>query len=161
VPCLDVAFEKILAQAAVNDIEAILTWCNCPSLNAAAKEKGIPVVHLEIGPLRWPQYRPTAYLDFSGVNGNTEAERRYRDSDFKPTDGWGIEALRRFYYQAEDGKDPGEHGSSLVWRSRSRTIPICWLSVMASTISPCWCMPICAALMVMFWCVAIQAACSR
>ena len=106
VPCLDVAFEKILAQAAVNDIEAILTWCNCPSLNAAAKEKGIPVVHLEIGPLRWPQYRPTAYLDFSGVNGNTEAERRYLDSDFKPADGLGIEALRRFYYQAEDGKTP-------------------------------------------------------
>jgi len=35
-----------------------------------------------------------------------EAERRYLDSDFKPTDGLGIEALRRFYYQAEEGKTP-------------------------------------------------------
>ena len=64
VPCLDAAFAEILSQPSAERIEAILTWCNCPSLSAAAEEKGIPVVHLELGPLRWPQYRPTAYLDF-------------------------------------------------------------------------------------------------
>ena len=106
VPCLDEAFVKILLQTPVEEIEAILTWCNCPSLSAAAAVKGIPVIHLEIGPLRWPQYRPTAYLDFSGVNGNTEAERRYRTSGFRPDAGYDIEALRRFFYLPRDSETP-------------------------------------------------------
>ena len=106
VPCLDAAFAEILTQTYAEKIEAILTWCNCPSLSAAAAEKGIPVVHLEMGPLRWPQYRPTAYLDFSGVNGNTEAERRYLDSGFQPEAGLDVEALRRFFYVAEDDEMP-------------------------------------------------------
>ena len=105
-PCLDAAFAEILSQPSAEGIEAILTWCNCPSLSAAAEEKGIPVVHLELGPLRWPQYRPTAYLDFSGVNGNTEVERRYLESGFRPGAGLDIEALRRFFYQAGDGETP-------------------------------------------------------
>ncbi len=106
VPCLDAAFAEILSQTPAEDIEAILTWCNCPSLSAVAAEKGIPVVHLEIGPLRWPQYRPTAYLDFSGVNGNTEAARRYLASGFQPDAGYDIEALRRFFYLAGDSQTP-------------------------------------------------------
>jgi hypothetical protein len=106
VPCLDAAFAEILSQPSAEGIEAILTWCNCPSLRAAAAEKGIPVVHLELGPLRWPQYRPTAYLDFSGVNGNTEAERRYLESGFRPGAGLDIKALRHFFYQAGDGETP-------------------------------------------------------
>lgn len=106
VPCLDAAFAEILSQPSAEGIEAILSWCNCPSLSAAAVEKGIPVVHLELGPLRWPQYRPTAYLDFSGVNGNTEVERRYLESGFRPGAGFDIEALRRFFYQAGDGESP-------------------------------------------------------
>ena len=104
VPCLDAAFAEILSQPSAEGIEAILTWCNCPSLSAAAAEKGIPVVHLELGPLRWPQYRPTAYLDFSGVNGNTEVERRYLESGFRSGAGFDIEALRRFFCQAKDGE---------------------------------------------------------
>lgn len=107
VPCLEAAFAEILSQPFARDIEAILTWCNCPSLSAVAKGKGIPVLHLEIGPLRWPHYRPTSYLDFSGVNGNTEAERRYLDSGFRPEAGFDIEALRRFFYLAEDSEMPG------------------------------------------------------
>lgn len=105
VPCLDVAFADILAQPSARDVEAILTWCNCPSLQAAAAARGIPVVHIEIGPLRWPHYRPTAYLDFSGVNGNTEAERRYRDSGFR-AEGVDIGALRRFFHAADEGAAP-------------------------------------------------------
>lgn len=57
--------------------EAIITWCNCPSLTASAQKSGIRVIHLELGPLRSPDYRPTCYFDFSGVNGGTEAEHRY------------------------------------------------------------------------------------
>lgn len=106
VPCLDAAFAEILSQPSAEGIEAILTWCNCPSLSAAAEEKGIPVVHLELGPLRWPQYRPTAYLDFSGVNGNTEVERRYLESGFRPGAGLDIAGLRRFFYQAGEGETP-------------------------------------------------------
>jgi len=107
VPCLDAAFAEILSQPSAEGIEAILTWCNCPSLSAAAEEKGIPLVHLELGPLRWPQYRrPTAYLDFSGVNGNTEVERRYLESGFRPGAGLDIEVLRHFFYQAGDGETP-------------------------------------------------------
>lgn len=106
VPCLDAAFEEILSQSSAQNIEAILTWCNCPSLSAAAAKKDIPLLHLEIGPLRWPQYRPTAYLDFSGVNGNTEAERRYQESGFKAGVAFDIEALRRFFFLAEDSITP-------------------------------------------------------
>jgi GT2 family glycosyltransferase len=104
VPCLDAAFAEILSQPSAKWIEAILTWCNCPSLSAAAEEKGIPVAHLEVGPLRWPQYRPTAYFDFSGVNGNTEAGRRFLDSGFRPGAGVDTEALRRFFSREGAGK---------------------------------------------------------
>lgn len=59
------------------DVEAVLTWCNCPSLSIAANELDIPVIHLELGPMREPAFRSTGYFDFRGVNGNTEAEYRY------------------------------------------------------------------------------------
>lgn len=108
VACLDAAFADILAQPGARDIEAILTWCNCPSLEAAAAARGIPVLHLEIGPLRWPHYRPTAYLDFSGVNGNTEAERRYLASGFG-AQGFDIDALRRFFHPADLPVSPPQY----------------------------------------------------
>lgn len=60
-----------------NQLECVVTWCNCRSLSDAALTHGIPVVHLELGPLREPDYKPTMYVDFSGVNGNTEAKFRY------------------------------------------------------------------------------------
>ncbi len=59
------------------DIEAVLAWVNCASMRKAADELGIPIIHGELGPTRAPQFRPTAYVDFSGVNGNTDAGRRY------------------------------------------------------------------------------------
>lgn len=107
VACLDAAFADILAQSDARDIEAILTWCNCPSLEAAAAARGIPVVHLEIGPLRWPHYRPTAYFDFRGVNGNTEAAQRYAASGMRADAGFDVAALRRFFHLADaDGVPP-------------------------------------------------------
>jgi hypothetical protein len=58
-------------------VEAVLAWCNTPSLSHVAASHGLPVIHSELGALRLPHYIPTAYFDFSGVNGNTESERRY------------------------------------------------------------------------------------
>jgi len=55
------------------EIEAILTWCNVPSLNEAAARFNLPVIHNELGPLRPPLYQNTTYFDFQGVNGNTSA----------------------------------------------------------------------------------------
>jgi GT2 family glycosyltransferase/glycosyltransferase involved in cell wall biosynthesis len=57
--------------------EAVITWCNCPTLENVAGQLGIPVLHIELGPLRSPHYLNTAYLDFRGVNGNTECQERF------------------------------------------------------------------------------------
>lgn len=102
IPPLENAIDLVLSEAVADsgEIEAILTWCNCPSLSAVAAVRGVPVVHLEVGPLRAPEYRPTAYVDFSGVNGNTEAARRF----FALGAGRGeisAEALLNFFYRGE------------------------------------------------------------
>lgn len=76
IPALISEIENIL-DGHRGTIEAVLTWCNCPSLSTAANKFGVPVIHLELGPLRDPDYRSTMYVDFSGVNGNTEAQARY------------------------------------------------------------------------------------
>jgi|WetSurMetagenome_2_1015567.scaffolds.fasta_scaffold116689_2 hypothetical protein len=55
--------------------EAVLSWCNVPSLELAAAEYGIPVIHNELGPFREPHYQGTIYFDFDGVNGRTSAAR--------------------------------------------------------------------------------------
>lgn len=96
VPSLEAAIASCLDESEVRGIEAILTWCNCPSLNAVAAANGLRVVHLELGPLRWPLYRTTAYLDFRGVNGNTEAEARYRSSGIS-TRSLTVSGMRRFF----------------------------------------------------------------
>jgi len=59
------------------EIEAVLAWVNCASMRAAADALNIPIIHCELGPTRAPQFKPTAYVDFSGVNGNTEAGSRF------------------------------------------------------------------------------------
>ncbi len=96
-PALESALADALDRAPRGALEAVVSWCNCPSLEAAAAARGIPVVHLEVGPLRAPLYRPTAYLDFTGVNGNTEAARRFAEqsSCARPVD---PERLRRFFF---------------------------------------------------------------
>lgn len=74
---LRLAFKKVLHDISRRaQIEAVLSLCNCPSVELAASELGVPVIHNEIGPLRAPEYVPTAYFDFRGVNGNTEALSR-------------------------------------------------------------------------------------
>lgn len=91
-----------------DDIEVILSWSNCPSLTAVTAARGIPVVHLEVGPLREPQYRPTAYFDFSGVNGNTEAARRYETDPSVWAQEFDFPELRRAFSSMErEERDPG------------------------------------------------------
>ncbi len=76
---LEGVLRRVLGEATMNhDIEAVLTWCNTPSLSVVAAEFGLTVVHHELGPLRGPCYHWTAYFDRSGVNGNTESAYRYR-----------------------------------------------------------------------------------
>jgi glycosyltransferase involved in cell wall biosynthesis len=77
IPSLEKELVECLTGNKNDKIEAILTICNCPSLKQAAQSQSIPVVHIEIGPLRFPTYPNTGYVDFRGVNGNTEAEERY------------------------------------------------------------------------------------
>lgn len=100
IPQLEERFSMWFDDFPGGEIEAVVTWSNCPSLNAVAQARGIPVVNLELGPLRWPAYRQTAYMDFNGVNGNTEAEGRYLASSFS-FDG-SRDQLRRFFILEED-----------------------------------------------------------
>lgn len=73
-PPLRAALEEILQDLLRRDkLEAVLTWCNIPSLNLAAGRFGLPVIHNELGPFRPPLYKGTIYFDFQGVNGNTSA----------------------------------------------------------------------------------------
>lgn len=77
----DNAYEEELHEilcSAPNKIEAVITFLNVPSLSAVCQRLGIPVIHQELGPLRGHIYRDTAYVDFQGVNGNSEAENRER-----------------------------------------------------------------------------------
>ncbi|EOW9162018.1 glycosyltransferase family 25 protein [Vibrio cholerae] len=76
----DAALEReleVLLDAAPDDVEAIVTICNVASLEAVCAARGIPVIHIELGPLRAPLYRETGYVDFRGVNGNSESAQRY------------------------------------------------------------------------------------
>lgn len=58
--------------------DAVLVWNNCLALKAAVRDAGLPLLHWELGPLRAPQFRPTAYLDRQNVNGGTECEARLK-----------------------------------------------------------------------------------
>lgn len=60
-------------------IKAGITWVNNNCLKRILRENNIPTIHHELGPLRAPQYIPTVYLDFSGVNGSTEFDERFKE----------------------------------------------------------------------------------
>ncbi len=77
-PVPDILDFLVNCQELSHSPEAILLWTNFFSVSSFAKSRSIPVIHNEIGPLRPPNYRPTAYFDLSGVNGKTEADRRWR-----------------------------------------------------------------------------------
>ena len=98
IPFLEKAIEAMLFSPGREKPDAIVSCLNCPSLEAVAEASGVPVIHIELGPLRAPNYRWTAYFDFSGVNGNTEAESRFQKVastfDDQPTT---VEKLREFF----------------------------------------------------------------
>ena len=74
IPTQKETIEKILKE---KKIKAGLTWVNNKCFKETLEEHGIPVIHHEMGPFRPVTYIPTIYLDFSGVNGNTEFDERF------------------------------------------------------------------------------------
>ncbi|WKX26173.1 GT99 family glycosyltransferase N-terminal domain-containing protein [Tatumella ptyseos] len=98
IPELELEFYRVFKEN--NSLECVLTWCNCPSLNSAAKHFGIRVINMELGPLRSPYYLSTAYLDFCGVNGNTEAEKRFLESDFYLQDDITLSEIYEFFFES-------------------------------------------------------------
>ena len=79
IPDLETELHALLdsKKGIIDQIDTFISICNCPSLEHVARTLGKEVMHIEIGPLRAPMYRNTAYLDFAGVNGGTEASARY------------------------------------------------------------------------------------
>lgn len=92
------AFDRIIAQ--VGELEAVITCVNCVTLKNWCRTRNLPLIHIELGPLRQPAFLQTAYFDFSGVNGGTEAKSRF-DNDRRMTkvyDKWAlIENLRSLF----------------------------------------------------------------
>lgn len=105
---LENIFHKIFEK--YENIEAVLTLCNCQALTTAAAAAEIPVIHNEIGPLRNPLYRRTAYFDFRGVNGNTEAADRYLLSDWRMA--VDSEKLQLFFLSSPDKRIESRVGNS-------------------------------------------------
>ena len=81
-------------------IEAGITCINCATLQRVFRERNLPLIHFELGPLRDPTYLNTAYFDFSGVNGNTEARKRFEATNcelIEDEDLDNIETLRNLF----------------------------------------------------------------
>jgi len=75
------------------DIEAAVTFVNDASLDDVCQSLRIPVVHMEGGFMRHPAWRVSTFqFDFQGVNGNTEAARRFAAWDHRG-DGNGRERI--------------------------------------------------------------------
>ncbi|MFM0349766.1 GT99 family glycosyltransferase N-terminal domain-containing protein [Paraburkholderia sp. RL17-347-BIC-D] len=98
----DSEFEQELRRllaAAPAPVEAIATICNVPALEAVCADLAIPVIHVELGALRGPIFWETSYLDFQGVNGDTESASRY-----DAFEGWSLSLARsdllRFFTRA-------------------------------------------------------------
>ena len=78
-PELEAAFASALDRvSARHHVEAAIAFANLPSLSHVARQRGLPVIHTEFGPLRKPAYTMTGYWDLRGVSRRTDAARRYR-----------------------------------------------------------------------------------
>ncbi|MEG8486313.1 GT99 family glycosyltransferase N-terminal domain-containing protein [Klebsiella quasipneumoniae] len=91
---------SLLTKEIIQRVDAFVSICNCPSLEKVAKALNKEVIHLEIGPLRAPMYRNTAYLDFTGVNGNTEARARYESCQTEIDITCSMNDLHRYFLEA-------------------------------------------------------------
>lgn len=110
-PLLREAFATVLGQleAHVGPLEAVITCVNCASLQALCRDKNLPLIHVELGPLRQPAYLQTAYFDFSGVNGGTEARSRFAafDSGMENSGEWhSLAALRTLFMMQQIPREP-------------------------------------------------------
>ncbi len=95
---IDVVLDQMAAS--FEQPEAVITCVNCASLQKVCKDRKLPLVHMELGPLRHPHFLKTAYFDFSGVNGGTEAKERFAcDATVSnPSDAWhSVEKLRSMF----------------------------------------------------------------
>lgn len=89
------ALDRIVAS--VGAVEAVVTCVNCTTLQKLCRIKELPLLHVELGPLRQSAFLQTAYFDFSGVNGGTEAHSRFDTDPDMPnaSDYWAsVENLR-------------------------------------------------------------------
>ncbi len=68
-------------------IEAFMTLVENPSLTKVAETKGIPVIHIEMGCLRHPNYLNTAFWDLESLNGGLSVEKRWKRFDEECRDG--------------------------------------------------------------------------
>ena len=68
--------EEILKE---KKIKAGVTWVNNKTFEKTLAKHSIPTIHHELGPLRPDTYIPTIYLDFCGVNGDTEFDQRFKE----------------------------------------------------------------------------------
>ncbi|GKP12082.1 hypothetical protein [Klebsiella quasipneumoniae] len=91
---------SLLTKEIIQRVDAFVSICNCPSLEKVARALNKEVIHLEIGPLRAPMYRNTAYLDFTGVNGNTEARARYESCQTEIDITCSMNDLHRYFLEA-------------------------------------------------------------
>jgi hypothetical protein len=62
---------------ALSDVDALLMWSNCSTIQLACKKHSIQTIFNELGPLRPPNYHPAAYFDFSGLHDKSSAEDRF------------------------------------------------------------------------------------
>lgn len=76
-PVLSIVNEILEILEKQDNITAGISWVNNASFDEACKIMGIPSIHNEDGTLRKP-FVKTNYFDFSGVNGNTEFDKRFK-----------------------------------------------------------------------------------
>ncbi|EGG74764.1 glycosyltransferase [Gluconacetobacter sp. SXCC-1] len=73
-----ISFYKDVFESAKDEGQPLaIAWVNNTSLRHAAFQAGVKLVFNEIGPLRQPFYRQTAYWDCHGVNGDTSVVSRW------------------------------------------------------------------------------------
>jgi hypothetical protein len=72
-------FQQLKYDVPTLPVEAIIAWVNNTTLKAYSDRTGIPLIHNELGALRPGLWKDSIYLDFSGVNSNTEFEMRFNN----------------------------------------------------------------------------------
>lgn len=97
------ALDQIAAKCGM--IEAVITCVNCETLQRLCSERHLPLLHVELGPLRGPIYLQTAYFDFSGVNGGTESRPRFNAAGAIENHEWlEVEVLRSLFMMEKPGQ---------------------------------------------------------